>query len=136
MPQPSVDLIRAVPLFSDLDDKTADRLASEFVERHFDEGATIATEGSDGLNFFIVASGEASVSVRGEQVGELGPGASFGEVALVDKSARTATVTATSPMVAYALPVWSFRPFVEERPDLAWKLLEILAGMLRSAQSR
>ncbi|MCY7303780.1 MAG: cyclic nucleotide-binding domain-containing protein [Thermoleophilia bacterium] len=136
MPQPSVDLIRAVPLFSDLDDKTAGSLASEFVERHFDEGAAIATEGSDGLNFFIVASGEASVSVQGEQVGALGPGASFGEVALVDKSARTATVTATSPMVAYALPVWSFRPFLEERPELAWKLLEILAGMLRSAQSR
>jgi glutaminase len=136
MPQPSVDLIRAVPLFSDLDDKTAGRLAGEFVERHFDEGAAIATEGSDGLNFFIVASGEASVSVRGERVATLGPGASFGEVALVDKSARTATVTATSPMVAYALPVWSFRPFVEERPELAWKLLEILAGLLRTAQSR
>ncbi len=136
MPQPSVDLIRAVPLFADLDQKTAERLAREFVERHFDAGAAIATEGSDGLNFFIVASGEASVSVKGTQVGTLGPGASFGEVALVDKAARTATVTATSPMVAYALPVWSFRPFVEERPDLAWKLLEILAGMLRSAQSR
>ena len=136
MPQPSVDLIRAVPLFTDLDDRTTKRLASEFVERHFDEGAAIATEGSDGLNFFIVDSGEASVSVQGRQVGTLGPGASFGEVALVDKSARTATVTATSPMVAFALPVWSFRPFVEERPDLAWKLLELLAGMLRSAQSR
>ncbi len=136
MPQPSVDLIRAVPLFSDLDDKTAGHLAREFVERHFDEGASIATEGSDGLNFFIVASGEASVSVQGEQVATLGPGASFGEVALVDKSARTATVTATTPMVAYALPVWSFRPFVEERPELAWKLLETLAGMLRTAQSR
>lgn len=136
MPQPSVDLIRAVPLFSDLDDKTTERLAGEFVERHFDEGTSIATEGSDGLNFFIVASGEASVTVQGAQVATLGPGASFGEVALVDKSARTATVTATSPMVAYALPVWSFRPFVEERPELAWKLLEILAGMLRTAQSR
>lgn len=136
MSQPSIDLIRAVPLFSDLDAKTAERLASEFVERHFDEGAAIATEGSDGLNFFIVESGEATVSVQGRQIGTLGPGASFGEVALVDKSARTATVTATAPMVAYALPVWSFRPFVEERPELAWKLLEILAGMLRSAQSR
>jgi CRP-like cAMP-binding protein len=136
MSRPSVDLIRAVPLFSDLDDKTTERLAEEFVERHFDEGTSIATEGSDGLNFFIVASGEASVTVQGAQVATLGPGASFGEVALVDKSARTATVTTTSPMVAYALPVWSFRPFVEERPELAWKLLEILAGMLRTAQSR
>ena len=136
MPQPSVDLIRAAPLFADLDQKTAERLAGEFVERHFDTGAAIATEGSGGLNFFIVASGEASVSVQGAQVATLGPGASFGEVALVDKSARTATVTATSPMVTYALPVWSFRPFVEERPELAWKLLEMLAGMLRTAQSR
>jgi CRP-like cAMP-binding protein len=136
MPQPSVDLIRGVPLFSDLDEKTAGRLAGEFVERHFESGATIATEGTDGLNFFIVASGEAAVSVKGEQVGTLGPGASFGEVALVDKAARSATVTAASPLVAYALPIWSFRPFVEGRPDLAWKLLEILAGMLRVAESR
>lgn len=136
MPQPSADLIRGVPLFSDLDDKTVERLSQEFVERHFDTGAAIATEGVDGLNFFIVASGEAAVTVHGNEVGTLGPGASFGEVALVDKSARSATVTATTPMVAYALPIWSFRPFVEERPALAWKLLETLAERLRAAQSR
>jgi CRP/FNR family cyclic AMP-dependent transcriptional regulator len=136
MPQPSADLIRGVPLFSDLDDKTVERLSNEFVERHFDAGAAIATEGVDGLNFFIVASGEATVSVQGNEVGTLGPGSSFGEVALVDKSARSATVTAATPMVAYALPIWSFRPFVEERPALAWKLLETLAERLRAAQSR
>jgi CRP/FNR family cyclic AMP-dependent transcriptional regulator len=136
MPQPSADLIRGVPLFSDLDDKTVERLSNEFVERHFDTGAAIATEGVDGLNFFIVASGEATVSVQGNEVGTLGPGSSFGEVALVDKSARSATVTAATPMVAYALPIWSFRPFVEERPALAWKLLETLAERLRTAQLR
>jgi CRP-like cAMP-binding protein len=136
MPQPSAELIKGVPLFADLDDKTVDRLAGEFIERHFPEGTAIATEGVDGLNFFIVASGEADVSIRGEVVGRLGPGASFGEVALVDKSARSATVTATTPMVAYALPVWSFRPLVEQRPELAWKLLEILAERLRQANTR
>lgn len=136
MSQPSADLIRGVPLFSDLDDKTVANLALEFVERRFNEGVEIATEGVDGLNFFIVESGEATVTVHGEAVGTLGPGNSFGEIALVDKSARSATVTAASPMVAYALPVWSFRPFVEHRPELAWKLLEILAERLRAAQSR
>jgi CRP-like cAMP-binding protein len=136
MPQPSADLIRGVPLFSELDDKTVERLARDFIERHFDEGVTIAAEGVDGLNFFIVASGEASVTVQGKAVGTLGPGSSFGEVALVDKSARSATVTATTPMVAYALPIWSFRPFVEQRPELAWKLLETLAERLRAAQVR
>jgi CRP-like cAMP-binding protein len=136
MSQPSADLIRGVPLFSDLDDKTVARLAEEFIERHFDEGVAIATEGVDGLNFFIVETGEASITVQGNPVATLGPGGSFGEVALVDKSARSATVTATTPIVAYALPVWSFRPFVEQRPELAWKLLQTLAEMLRAAQSR
>ena len=45
-------------------------------------------------------------------------------------------MTASTPMVAFALPIWSFRPFVEQRPELAWKLLEILAERLRAAQSR
>jgi len=124
-----------VPLFADLDDKDAERLAGDFVERHFAEGAAIATEGVDGLNFFIVASGEAEVTIKGETVSTLGPGSSFGEIALVDKSARSATVTTTTPMVAYALPIWSFRPFIAERPDVAWKLLEILAERLRWAQA-
>jgi CRP-like cAMP-binding protein len=136
MAQPSADLIRGIPLFSDLDDKTAAELAKEFIERRFDAGAAIATEGVDGLNFFIVADGEASVSVHGKTVATLSRGASFGEVALVDKSARSATVTAVTPVVAYALPVWSFRPFIELRPGLAWKLLEVLAERLRAAEAR
>lgn len=136
MSKPSAELIKSVPLFADLDEKTVERLSDEFIERHFPEGAAIATEGVDGLNFFVVASGEATVTVHGDVVGKLGPGSSFGEVALVDKSARSATVTASTPMVAFALPIWSFRPFVEQRPELAWKLLEILAERLRAAQSR
>jgi len=71
-----------------------------------------------------------------EVVATLGSGASFGEVALVDKSARSATVTATSPVRAYGLPVWSFRSFAEARPVVLWKLLELLAERLRAAEHR
>lgn len=136
MSQPSPDLIRGVPLFSGLDDATVNRLAGEFIERRFPQGGKVATEGEGGLNFFVVESGEAEVSVGGSTVATLGPGASFGEVALIDKSARSATVTATSDLRCWALPVWSFRPFVETNPDVAWKLLEILADRLRSAEHR
>jgi CRP-like cAMP-binding protein len=136
MARPSAELIRGIPLFADLDDKTVERLSAEFMERHFDTGQHIATEGVEGLNFFVVSTGEADVSVRGEAVAKLTTGDAFGEVALVDKAARTATITATSPLVCFALPVWSFRPFVEARPELAWKLLELLASRLREAQSR
>ena len=76
------------------------------------------------------------VQTSGNTVASLGPGASFGEIALVDKSARSATVTATSPLRAYALPVWSFRSFAESRPSVTWKLLELLAERLRAAEHR
>jgi len=133
---PSPELIRGIPIFAELDDASASQLASDFIEREFSEGQAIATEGEGGLNFFVVDSGSALVSVGGKEVGTLGPGASFGEIALVDRSARSATVTATSRLRAYALPVWSFRSFAESRPEVTWKLLELLAERLRVAESR
>jgi len=136
MAQPSADLIRGIPIFSDLDDASIGQIASDFIEREFEPGQAIATEGEGGLNFFVVESGSADVSVGGTTVGSLGPGASFGEIALVDKSARSATVTATSRMRAFALPVWSFRSFAESRPTVTWKLLELLAERLRAAEHR
>ncbi len=136
MPKPTPDLVRGVPVFADLDDAAAARLADDFIERQFAPGDVIATEGESGLNFFVVESGEASVTVGGREVRRLTAGASFGEVALVDKSARSATVTAVSPMRCHALPVWSFRSFAQTNPDVTWKLLELLANRLRDAEAR
>ena len=136
MAKPSPELIRGVPLFAGLDEKSVGRLADEFIERSFEEGQEIASEGTGGLNFFVVDSGTADVTVGGNTVGTLGAGASFGEIALVDKSARSATDTATSRLRAFALPVWSFRSFAESRPSVTWKLLELLAERLRAAEHR
>ena len=136
MAKPSRDLIRGMALFADLDDGAADRLADDFIERQFSTGDTIATEGESGLNFFVVESGEATVSVGGKDVRTLHPGDSFGEIALVDKSARSATVTAATDMRCHALPVWSFRSFAQTHPDVAWKLLELIAERLRDAEAR
>jgi CRP/FNR family cyclic AMP-dependent transcriptional regulator len=134
--RPSADLIRGIPIFASLDDRSVERLAGEFIERTFEPGQEIAHEGEGGLNFFVVAEGEATVSVHGGEVGTLTPGQAFGEIALVDKSARTATVTAKTEMRCYALPVWSFRPFAQEHPDVSWALLEQLAARLRAAEAR
>ena len=136
MAQPSAELIRGIAIFADLDDASVTQLAGDFIEREFSAGQSIATEGEGGLNFFVVESGSADVTVGGTSVATLGPGASFGEIALVDKSARSATVTATSQLRAYALPVWSFRSFAESRPTVTWKLLELLAERLRAAEHR
>src|SRR3970282_1921611 len=121
MSKPTPDLLRNVRLFSDLDEKDLESLADEFNERLFSAGDKIALEGEGGLMFFVVESGEASVEVQGEEVATLGPGAAFGEIALINRSPRTETVTAVSDLKTYGLPVFVFRPFVEPRPQVAWR---------------
>ena len=136
MPGPSIELIRGVSLFSDADDKFLDRLAGEFIERTYAPGEAITEEGEAGRTFVVIESGEATVAVHGQEVGKLGPRDAFGEMALIDKSARTATVTANTEVHGYQLPVWSFRPLVESHPEMAWALLEALAERVRVAESR
>jgi CRP/FNR family transcriptional regulator, cyclic AMP receptor protein len=136
MAKPTPDLLRKVPLFSGLDDRELESLADEFNERRFAAGDRIALEGEGGLMFFVVESGEAAVEVHGEEVGTLGPGDAFGEIALIDRRPRTATVVAQSDLKTYGLPVFVFRPFVESRPAVAWKLLEAMADRLAAAEAR
>jgi CRP/FNR family transcriptional regulator, cyclic AMP receptor protein len=134
--KPSPDLLRKVNLFSGLDDRELENLADEFNERRFSAGDKIALEGEGGLMFFVVDSGEATVEVHGREVGRLGPGDAFGEIALIERRPRTATVTAESDLRTYGLPVFVFRPYVEARPQVAWKLLEAMADRLAAAESR
>jgi CRP-like cAMP-binding protein len=136
VPGPSSELIRGVPLFADADEKFLDRLAGEFIERTYAPGEAITEEGEAGRTFVVIESGEATVTVHGEEVGKLGPGEAFGEMALIDKSARSATIKAKTEVHGYQLPVWSFRPLVESHPEMAWALLEALANRVRVAESR
>jgi CRP/FNR family transcriptional regulator, cyclic AMP receptor protein len=136
MPPPSRDLIRGVPLFAETDETFLDQLAEEFNQRTYAPGELIAEEGERGRTFFVIESGEAAVLVHGKEVRRLGPGDSFGEMALIDKSARSATVRADTEVRGYQLPVFSFRPIVEKHPEMTWALLEALAQRVRDAESR
>jgi CRP-like cAMP-binding protein len=136
VPNPSPDLIRGVPLFAEADDRFLERLAGEFMERTYAPGETIAEEGETGRTFIVIETGRVTVIVHGQTVGQLGPGDAFGEMALIDKSARSATVKADTEVHGYQLPVWSFRPLVESHPEMAWALLEALAQRVREAEGR
>ena len=136
MARPSNELLRNVPLFAGFDDAELERLAGEFFERSFRSGETLAGEGDSGRSFFVIESGEVAVSVRGNPVATLGPGSNFGEIALIDRQARSATITAENDVKAYILPIWSFRPIVEKSPEMMWKLLEAVAGRIRTIQDR
>jgi CRP/FNR family transcriptional regulator, cyclic AMP receptor protein len=130
-----VEVLRNVPLFTGLDERELERLAERFQERTFAEGATMTREGATGTSFFVIAEGNATVSVGGDVKGTLGPGDYFGEIALVDEGVRSASITAATDLRCYFLTPWEFRPFVEEHPSLAWTLLQNLARRLREAQS-
>ena len=130
------ELIRQVPLFAGLNKKELQGLASTMKERDFDAGDTIASEGATGIGFFVIDEGEATVSVHGDEVGTLKHGDTFGEVALIDDGARTATITAKTPLKCYGITSWEFRPLVESNATLAWKMLETMAKRLRDAEQR
>jgi len=131
-----VELLQRVPLFEHFEKGDLERLARSFKERTFDAGSTVAGEGKTGAGFFVIESGEAAVSVRGDERRSLGPGDYFGEIALIDDGARSATVTAVSDLRCYGLTSWEFRPLVESNASIAWKLLETMAQRLRAAQQR
>ena len=136
VPQPSLELIRGIPLFAEAEDRFLERLAGEFMERTYAAGETIAEEGEAGRTFIVIERGEVTVTVHGREVGRLGPGDAFGEMALIDKSARSATIKADTEVHGYQLPVWSFRPLVESHPEMAWALLEALSQRVRDAEAR
>jgi CRP/FNR family cyclic AMP-dependent transcriptional regulator len=134
MPGAPVDVLRRVPLFAELSRREVEKIARLFKERRFSEGETVVREGSGGAAFFLIDSGEAAVSVNGKDRGTLKGGDYFGEIALIDEGARTATITARSELVCWGLTFWDFRPLVEANAAIGWKLLQSLAKKLRAAQ--
>jgi hypothetical protein len=130
----TVGVIERVPLFADMSPSDVERIAAMFKERRFSAGETVTKEGAGGAAFFVIESGEAVVSAAGRERAVLGPGDYFGEIALIDEGARSATITARTDLVCLGLTYWEFRPLVQQNANIAWNLLRTLAKRLRSAQ--
>jgi CRP-like cAMP-binding protein len=135
VPGAPVDALRRVPLFADLNKRELSQIARQFKQRTFSEGETVIKEGSGGAACYVIDSGEATVMVGGKERRTLGPGDHFGEIALLDEGARTATVVASNGLVCYGITLWEFRPLVEQNGVVAWKLLQTLAKMFREERA-
>ena len=129
-----VEALQRVPLFSDLDADEVGQIARLFKQRRFPAGETVIQEGSGGAAFFVIDSGEATVSVGGKEQTTLKTGDHFGEIALIDEGTRTATITATSDLVCFGLTFWDFRPLVESNGVIGFKLLQSLAKIYRDTR--
>jgi pyruvate,water dikinase len=129
-----VELVRSVRLFADLDRDEVARIARLFKARRFADGETVIKEGSGGAAFYVIESGEAIVTIKGDPRATLGPGDYFGEIALIDEGERIATVTGAGDLLCHGLTLWELRPLVEENGVIGWKLLQTLARELREAE--
>jgi CRP/FNR family cyclic AMP-dependent transcriptional regulator len=129
-----VEALQRVPLFAELDEEEVRQIARLFKERRFAAGETAVQEGSGGAAFYVIDSGEATVSVGGHEHATLKTGDYFGEIALIDEGTRTATITATTELVCFGVTFWDFRPLVESNGVIGWKLLQSLAKIYRDAR--
>jgi CRP/FNR family cyclic AMP-dependent transcriptional regulator len=130
-----VELLGGVPLFSACSKRELSRIASLADEVDVPEGKVLTREGDQGREFFVVVEGQARVMVgdRG-RVSALGPGASFGEMSLLDQGPRSATVEAETDMQLLVLDARSFSSLLNEVPSVARKVLAAMAGRLRAAE--
>ncbi len=124
--------IAAVPLFADADDRHLQRIASLCTEVRASAGEVLCREGESGQEFFVLLEGTVTVSAGGRELTTLGPGDFFGELALLDGKARSATVTAAGPVDLLVLSRTEFQAVLYEDPEVAVRMLPAIGARLRA----
>ena len=124
------DLIKRVPLFSSASRKELEEIASLADEIDLPEGKELIAEGDTGHEFFVLIEGTADVERGGKKVASIGPGDFFGEIALIARTPRNATIRTTSPVRALVITDRAFRQLLDHSPQIAVGVLTALAERL------
>jgi len=125
-----VELIKNVPLFSKLSGAALREVASVADEMDIPAAKALTTEGERGREFFVLLEGTADVRQKGARIRTLGKGDFLGEIALVTKLPRTATVTTTSPVRALVITDRDFAALLKRSPQIGQGILEALGERL------
>ena len=135
------DLLRRVPLFSELSEPELDRVGQVAVPRSFPRETRVFHEGDPGDACYIIRTGSCRVTRehpdgRAITLANLGPGSIFGELAMLDGESRSASVEATEDTELLALPARDVRALIRRHPEMAEKLVVALTRRLREANER
>jgi CRP/FNR family transcriptional regulator, cyclic AMP receptor protein len=125
-----------VPLFGACSKKDLTAVARASDEIDVPAGKVLVEEGRFGHEFFLILDGQAEVTRGGRRLATLGPGQYFGELALLDKGPRSATVRASAPSTVLVIGHQELTTLLDSVPGLARKLLVAMAGRLREADAR
>jgi CRP/FNR family transcriptional regulator, cyclic AMP receptor protein len=122
-----IELLKKVPLFSRLDKKHLQAVAQITDELDLPAGKEMATEGDRGREFFVLLDGEADVKKGDVSINTMKAGDFFGEIALVTKMPRTASVTATTPVRVLVITERDFDALLKKSPEVGRNVAEALA---------
>jgi CRP-like cAMP-binding protein len=131
-----IDLLRGVWLFERCSRGELTKIASVATPVVVPIAKTLAHEGDIGREFFLLLSGEAEVTRNGTTVATLTPGSFFGEMALLDRQPRAATVITTQPCEVLVVTHQAFTEIVNTMPSVDRKMLAVLANRLRDLEDR
>ena len=123
-------LLKGMPLFSRLSSRELEEISRIADELDFKEGKELAREGAAGREFFVIVEGDAEVRRGRRKLARLGSGDFFGEISLITKLPRTATVTTVSPLHALVVTDRSFRRLLEGDHHIQRKVLNALGERL------
>ena len=125
-----IELLKRVPLFAECSKRELAEIAHVADEIDVEGGKVLTREGDSGREFFVIVEGAADVQRKGRKVRTLGSGDFFGEIALVSKRPRTATVTTTVPGSLLVVTDRAFRELMRKVPSIQLKVLTALADRL------
>ena len=128
------ELLADVSLFSRCTKRERQAVARHAQIAELPSGTDLVREGEPGDALFVILEGEAVVDGQGVELNRVGPGAYFGELAILDGEPRSATVVAATNVKVAVIGIRMFRTLLRELPDLAEQLLVGLAGELREAR--
>jgi CRP/FNR family cyclic AMP-dependent transcriptional regulator len=109
--------LKSISLFEEVGDEELDQIAPFAHEVSVEEGKVLVREGDFSYEFMAIEEGEAQVTRGGEQIADLGPGDFFGEMGLLEKTMRNATVTAMTPMRLVTLTGWDLKRVERAAPE-------------------
>lgn len=125
-----------VKMFSSLNKKELGLISKASDVVGVKAGTEIVSEGTTGHEFYLILDGSASVKRNGRKVASLAPGSYFGEMALLDRGPRSATVVADTDTELLVIGQREFLGVLDQVPALSHKLLVSMAARLREADTR
>jgi CRP-like cAMP-binding protein len=131
-----IQMLGRVPLFQGLSRKQLTSVLRTAGEVDHPAGKEVVREGASGVGFHLILSGTATVTQGRRTLSRLGPGDSFGDIAIIDGGPRSATVRADEPLRTLSLTAWHFKAVLVEQPTIAHKIMLELCRRLREAEKR